>query len=115
MMQCWIRSGAKCFRWLPESLSSRLRTRPGCIGKNAQAVTGTLLIGPIEAQQLLLVIDIQAEISVVRLAGQTPIFLDFVVDGVEPDWRVFRRHEAGPKNVTGVMIKVLSKMRYCCN
>jgi hypothetical protein len=47
-----------------------------------------LVIRQIQAQQLLLAVDVQTEDGVDRLADIATVFLDLVVDGVEPDDRL---------------------------
>ncbi len=44
-----------------------------------------LVLGPIQAQQLLLAFDIEPEYRVHGLADVAPVLLDLVVDRVQPD------------------------------
>lgn len=58
------------------------------IGENAQPVVCALLVGQVKPQQFLLTFDVQAEIRVNSLADIAAVFLDFLVDDIEPEDRV---------------------------
>lgn len=54
------------------------------IGEHAQPVMRALLVGQIKPQQFFLPFDVQAENGIDRFAGVTAVFLDLIVDGIQP-------------------------------
>ena len=55
------------------------------IGEYVEPVAGAFRFRDIQAQQLFLACDVQAEDGIDRLADEAPVFLDLVVDGIQPD------------------------------
>ncbi len=55
------------------------------VGEHAQPVVRAFLVRQVQAEQLLLALDVQPEQGVDGLADVASVFPDLVVNGIEPD------------------------------